>query len=55
MRLMYESLMSKLTKERLMPNLADETRENLEVLRDAIASPKNLVLLLMWLWRMMLT
>ena len=31
---MYEALMSQLIKERLIPSLADETRENLEILID---------------------
>ena len=41
MRLMYEALVSQLVKKRLMPNLADETRENLAVLRDASLSQES--------------
>ena len=33
LKLMYEALMSQLVKERLIPNLTDKTRENLEILR----------------------
>ena len=38
LRLMYESLLSQLVKARLIPNLADETRENLEILKDGSLS-----------------
>lgn len=38
LRLMYEALMSPLVKGRLMPNLADKTSENLEILRDTSLS-----------------
>ena len=38
LRLMYESLMSQQVKGRLMPDLADETRENLHILRNTSLS-----------------
>lgn len=41
LRLMYEALISQLVKGRLMPNLADETRENLEILRDTSLSQES--------------
>ncbi|KAJ3603234.1 hypothetical protein NHX12_030976 [Muraenolepis orangiensis] len=39
--LMYEALLSQLVKGRLVPNLADETRENLEILRDTSLSKES--------------
>ncbi|KAJ3603232.1 hypothetical protein NHX12_030974 [Muraenolepis orangiensis] len=41
LRLMYEALLSQLVKGRLVPNLADETRENLEILRDTSLSKES--------------
>lgn len=41
LRLMYEALMSQLINERLIPNLADKTRENLIVLRDTSLTQKS--------------
>ncbi|KAJ3602737.1 hypothetical protein NHX12_030486 [Muraenolepis orangiensis] len=38
---MYEALLSQLVKGRLVPNLADETRENLEILRDTSLSKES--------------
>ncbi len=39
--LMYEALMTQLAKERFMPNLAEETREKLEILRDTSLSQES--------------
>ncbi|KAJ3580968.1 hypothetical protein NHX12_017231, partial [Muraenolepis orangiensis] len=41
LRLMYEALLNQLVKGRLVPNLADETRENLEILRDTSLSKES--------------
>ena len=41
LRLMYEALISQLVQGRLTPNLADETRENLEILRDTSRSKES--------------
>ena len=38
LRLMYEALKSQLVKGRLTPDLADETRENLQILRNTSIS-----------------
>ncbi|KAK1890844.1 U3 small nucleolar RNA-associated protein 10 [Dissostichus eleginoides] len=41
LRLMYEALMCQLMKENLGPDLADETRENLDILRDTSQSEES--------------
>ena len=41
LKLMYEALMSQLLKERLVPYMADETRKNLEILRDISLSQES--------------
>ena len=41
LRLMYEALMSQLVKERLTLDMAEETRENLEILRDTSLSHES--------------
>ncbi|KAK1893417.1 Serine/threonine-protein kinase ATG1 [Dissostichus eleginoides] len=41
LRLMYEALMCQLMKENLGPDLADETRENLDILRDMSQSEES--------------
>ena len=41
LRLMCEVLMSQQRQRRLTPNLADETRENLEILRDISLSQES--------------
>lgn len=41
LRLMYEALMSQLVQERLTPHMADETKKNLETLRDMSLSQES--------------
>ena len=43
LRLMYEALMSQLVKGMLTPDLADETRENLQILRNTSLSQESRV------------
>jgi hypothetical protein len=40
-RQMYEALMSQLAQERLTPHMADETKKNLEILRDTSLSQES--------------
>ena len=41
LKLVYEALMSQLVKERLIPHLADEMKENLKILRNASLSQES--------------
>ena len=41
LRLMYEALMSQLAKESLIPNLTEETRENIDILRNTSLSQET--------------
>ena len=41
LRLLYEALISQLAKDRLIPNLSKETRENLDILKNSSLSQET--------------